>query len=100
MQIHYIYCGLLSSEGTQEDMAQVVRELAIQFFPTGHTIHEAQGRWKGLSGPVDEQTLIVEGWEVAGFGKPPYTEFAGAYKNQAKQEAVVIHSLPTTATVI
>ena len=100
MQIHNIYCGLLSSAIPEEEAAALVRSLAIEYFPNGHTIHEATGRWNGGNGPIDEQTLIVEVWEVNGFLKPPYAEFAGEFKDRASQESVVILSVKSDALVI
>ena len=44
--------------------------------------------------------MIIQVWEVDGFGKPPYTEFAGAYKEAALQEAVVIITQEAEAVII
>ena len=49
---------------------------------------------------VDEPTLIVEVWEVAGFDQPDLGPFAADYKELALQESVVILTLPCEAVVI
>ena len=100
MKRHLIYCGLYARELTTDQADALVRELAIQHFPNGHTIHEATGRWRGLTMIVDEPTLIVEVWEAAGFGEPALGPFAADYKELALQESVVILSTKCEAVVI
>ena len=100
MKRHLIYCGLLAPELTTDQADALVRDLAVQHFPNGHTIHEASGRWRGLTMVVDEPTLIVEVWEVNGFDKPNLAPFAADYKELALQESVVILSVPCEALVI
>ena len=100
MKRHLIYCGLQARELTTDQADALVRDLACQHFPNGHTIHEATGRWRGLTMIVDEPTLIVEVWEVSGFGEPAIGPFAADYKELALQESVVILSVPCKAVVI
>ena len=100
MKRHLIYCGLQARELTTDQADQLVRDLAVQHFPNGHTIHEATGRWRGLMSIVNEPTLIVEVWEAAGFGEPALGPFAADYKDLALQESVVILTVPCEATVI
>ena len=100
MKRHLIYCGLYARNLTTDQADRLVRDLACQHFPNGHTIHEATGRWVGLTMTVDEPTLIVEVWEVAGFGQPDLGPFAADYKELALQESVVILTLPCEAVVI
>ena len=96
MRVHNIYCGLESRAFGPSEARQTVLDLASIHFPNGHTIIDATGRW----GTTDEPTVIVQVWEVDGFGKPPYTEFAGAYKEVALQEAVVIITQEAEAVII
>ena len=99
MKRHLIYCGLQSADLTIEQADQLVRDLAVTHFPNGHTIHEATGRWAGMMGPVDEPTLIVEVWEMVGFDKPNLVGLVADYKELAKQEAVVMLTIPCEAVV-
>ena len=100
MQVHRIYCGLQAPDLTVDQAEQLVRDLAMAHFPNGHTVYEAEGRWKGLMVECNERTLIVEVWEVAGFGSPSYGDFAIDYKELARQESVVVISSPAEAVVI
>lgn len=99
MKRHLIYCGLQSPDLDFDQAAQLVKDLAMTHFPKGHTIHEATGRWAGVMVQCNEPTLIVEVWEVAGFGQPDLGSFVQAYKNDAKQESVVLLSIPCEAVV-
>ena len=99
MKRHLIYCGLQSSNLTTEQADQLVKDLAIAHFPNGHTIHEATGRWAGTMITCDEPTLIVEVWEMAGFGEPNLVGLIADYKELAKQEAVVMLTIPCEALV-
>ena len=99
MKRHLIYCGLQAPDLTVEQAGQLVKDLAMAHLPNGHTIHEAAGRWAGMFGPVDEPTLIVEAWEMAGFGTPDLAGIVADYKELAKQEAVVMLTIPCEAVV-
>ena len=100
MKVIQIYCGCISSVGSEDEMATMIRLLAAEYFPAGHTLIEATGRWSGpISGTIDERTIIVEVWEVDGFNPPPAAKFAIAYKNMAEQESVVIIEKPCEAIV-
>ena len=96
MKVHNIYCGLESRAFGPSEAREAVLKLASEYFPNGHTIIDATGRWQ----TTDEPTVIVQVWEVDGFGRPPYTGFAGAYKELALQEAVVIISQEAEAVII
>ena len=100
MQVHRIYCGLRSENLTEEQAAALVSDLALTHFPHGHTLYEAQGKWRGLRVECSERTIIVEVWEVNGCGVPPTTELAADYKELAQQESVVITSNPVEGVVI
>ena len=92
MQQHRIYCGLIAPNMTESEAEQVARQLALEYFPNGHTIFLAEGVWAGVMVQCSEKTIIVEVWEANGFGSPNVTGFAGAYKTAAQQEAVVVCS--------
>ena len=99
MKRHLVFCGRMASNLTTDQADQLVRDLAVIHLPNGHTIHEATGRWAGWFGPVDEPTLIVEAWEMAGFDTPNFVGLVADYKELAKQEAVVVLTIPCEAVV-
>ena len=113
MKRHQVFCGLeckyaanrngawyLIENGRSVSTDTMVRDLAAEYFPHGHTIYEAKGRWMQEGRIYTEPTLIVEVWEVEGFDKQPVGRFAGAYKDRAQQESVVILTQEADATVI
>ena len=100
MQVHRIFCGLQTPHLTEDQADQLVRDLAMAHFPNGHTIYQAEGRWQGLMVECNERTIVVEVWEVAGFGTPDYVGLAADYKELGRQESVVILSTPSEAVVI
>ena len=99
MQVHRIFCGLQTPHLTTGQADQLVRDLAMAHFPNGHTVYHAEGRWKGVTVECNERTLVVEVWEVAGFGQVPYGDFAIDYKDLGRQESVVVISTPAEAVV-
>jgi len=100
MKVHRIFCGLQSSQLDEAQAEILVRDLAMKHFANGHTIYEAEGRWKGALTECNERTLILEVWEVAGFGQPAIGRFALDYKDGAFQESVVIISTEAEAVVL
>lgn len=100
MKVHRIFCGLQSRELDEAQTETLVRDLAIKHFANGHTIYEAEGRWQGAMVQCNERTLIVEVWEVSGFGQPAIGKFALNYKDEASQESVVIISTEAEAVVL
>ena len=95
-----IYCGT-DTNGHDVDGKQLALDLAVKFFPDGHTIAEELGRWalRDHYGPtreiVTEPTIVIT-WiateqEVAtGSADRLVSRCAAAYKNGAYQEAVLI----------
>ena len=100
MKVHRIFCGLQSSQLDEAQTETLVRDLAMKHFANGHTIYEAEGRWQGVMTHFIERTLIVEVWEMSGFGQPAIGKFALDYKNGAFQESVVIISTEAEAIVL
>ena len=106
-----IYCGL-DTNGHQVDARALVAELAVKYFPDGHSIREETGRWarRDHYGPtsdvITEQTLVVT-WlysPVSGHSHAKAKEIVGRfavdYKNQAFQESVLLVELPIDAILI
>ena len=101
MKTFRIYCGLntqgMTGQAIQSQSARKVEKLALKHFPQGHTIIEAKGRWMGERYACTENTLIVE--VIAETSEKVY-EFAGAYKEAAMQESVMITETEINASFV
>ena len=77
---------------TEQAAIKLAYDLAARHFPNGHSIREEEGRWLGQQGPIEEVTVVVtwlvEGEHVAHDRQA--SRFAGAYKEAAYQEAVLV----------
>lgn len=96
MKLTKIYCGL-DTNGHNVDAHKLALDLAAKWFPNGHTVYEAQGRWTGEVGVINEPTIVVE--VMSGDGEVDKAHhhkmvqcFAGDYKQFAYQESVLITS--------
>lgn len=99
MQLFKIYCGLDTKGRLTLDQARkTALGLAADYFPQGHTVIEATGRWleskprlspgsNVCSTTVTEPTIIVE---VLTDDENKVRGLAGAYKVLAFQESVLI----------
>ena len=98
MFVFSIYCGL-DTNGLSIDALSVLRDLAGQAFPQGHTIIDSVGRWMGAVGTIDENTVCVQ---VMGDDsmRPAVQGFARAYRDQANQEAVMVTATPAQVEFI
>lgn len=86
-----IYCGLDTKGRLTIDQArETALGLAIDWFPHGHTIIEAKGRWQQDNAPVDEPTIIIEVLTTYPNEERKVRNLAGAYKALAFQESVLI----------
>lgn len=104
MKLYRIYCGT-DTNGFDVDANKIARDLAAKYFPNGHTIYEAVGRWTGEVGVIDEPTLIVEFMageqQVAdGSAHKAVSRFAGMYKNHAYQESVLVTDVDVNAAFV
>ncbi len=88
MNLFRIYCGL-DTKGrlTEQQARETALGLACDWFPQGHTIIEATGRWQEANAPVDEPTIIIE---VLTDDELRVHILARAYKTLAFQEAVMV----------
>lgn len=59
MQIINLYCGL-DTNGHDVDASQIAHDLAAKYFPEGHTIFNANGRYVGQVGVIDEATIVIQ----------------------------------------
>ena len=86
-----IYCGLITGDklDTVEGNRRLAQHLALGMFPHGHTIIEAQGRWDQGGTPITEPTLIIR-LILEAADEYKARRLAGAYKEAARQEAVMI----------
>ncbi len=88
MNLFRIYCGLDTQGRLTIDQArETALGLACDYFPHGHTIIEATGRWQQDNAPVDEPTIIIE---LITDDEYCARKLAGAYKCLAFQESVLI----------
>ena len=101
MKTFRIYCGLntqgMTGQAIQSQNVRKAEKLALKHFPQGHTIIEAKGRWMGERYACTESTLIVE--VIAETSEKVY-EFAGAYKEAAMQESVMITETEINASFV
>ena len=96
MKLTKIYCGL-DTNGHDVDAHKLALELAAKYFPNGHTVYEANGRWTGEVGVINEPTIVVEVMcssdEIERDQHHHSVQmFAGDYKDLAKQESVLVTS--------
>lgn len=91
----YKFCLGLDTNGHDVDAKQIALDLAAKYFPGGHTVYEANGRWTGKVGVIDEPTIVIE-WmtstadEKSGQAENQARMFAFQYKVNAYQESVLI----------
>lgn len=88
-----IYCGLdTNGQLLHPEIArQCAERLALRFFPHGHTLIDAQGRWDQGGVAVTEPTLIIRVvLDTRTGAQDKVYQLAGAYKTQAFQESVMI----------
>jgi hypothetical protein len=95
-----VYIGL-DTNGRDVDSHSIALDLAAKYFPNGHTVVDANGRWNGAVGVIDEPTLIVEViTDNVSECEPIVRNFAGAYKIAAYQESVLITKTAIEATFV
>ena len=86
-----ITVGLESPELTVDECRKFAYIAAGKYFPSGHTIQEATGRWESPErGMIDEPTLIIT---VIGQGQAhddAVQNFVRAYKTGCFQDCVLI----------
>ena len=95
--IYRIHCGLDTNGHQSHEEAEIlIRALAADAFPHGHTIIKSDGCWQHSEGhTVIEPTIIVE-WlasdqqKANGEAHARVNRLAGQYKEQAYQEAVMV----------
>jgi len=86
-----IYLGLDTKGRLTLDQArETALGLATDWFPHGHTIIEATGRWQQDNAPVTEPTIIVEVLTTYPNEERKVRDLAKAYKSLAFQESVLI----------
>ena len=79
------------TNGRVIDAESVALRLAAEHFPMGHSIGEEIGRWMTEQGLVTEKSIVVTYLcEASKESETRASRFAGAYKEQAFQEAVLV----------
>jgi len=90
MFVFRIYCGL-DTNGADVNARELALNLAAKYFPAGHTVYDAVGRWTGDVGVIDEPTIVLEViTDGLADGDIAVAKFATEYKATANQEAVMI----------
>ena len=101
MKTFRIYLGLDTKGRLTLDQArETALGLAVDYFPHGHTIIEATGRWQQDNAPVTEPTIIVEVLTTYANEEAKVRNLAGAYKALAFQESVLITSTEIDADFV
>ena len=96
-----IYLGL-DTKGrlTIEQARETALGLAVDWFPHGHTIIEAVGRWEQNNASVTEPTVIVEVITENTTQEAFAYSLAGAYKALAFQESVLVTRCAVDADLV
>ena len=82
-----ITIGLESPRLMPEECRALALIAAARYFPSGHTVIEATGRWISERGVIDEPTLVII---VITDDREAVGDFAQAYKVGAFQDCVLI----------
>ena len=108
--IYTISCGLDTPWAadliTTDDARHLVLKLAAEAFPHGHTIREVTGRWSDrnsvtITEPTVEAVWVASDAQVAsGEAHERVSAMAAAYKDQARQEAVMVTAQQVDAWLV
>jgi hypothetical protein len=84
---------------SDEEWGRFLDEVVTPRFPSGLTVVEATGRWRGESGVVEQErseivTVLHDGGEAA---RQSVAELAAEYKRRFRQEAVLRERMSTCA---
>ena len=91
MKLFRVYLGLdTKGQLTLDQARETALGLACDWFPHGHTIIEATGRWQQDNAPVTEPTIIVEVMTENREQEADVYNLAGSYKVLAFQESVLV----------
>ena len=91
----YVTVGLESPSWSPEECRQHATELADEYFPSGYTVIEAEGRWQSPErGPISEPSLIFIFCQLDPEQSIELTvhKFATVYRVVADQDAVLVQS--------
>ena len=82
-----ITLGLESPKLTVEECRALALIAAAEYFPTGHTVTEATGRWASERGVIDEPSLVIT---VITDDRSAVDLFCQTYKVGAFQDCVLL----------
>ena len=104
MRLYRFFLGL-DTNGANIDAKNVAYALAAECFPHGHTVYDANGRWFGDVGIIDEPTVVIEWFcsdqQIAdGSGDKLALSFAAKFKAAANQESVLVTFTDVCATFV
>lgn len=86
------YCGLESPELSPIQCRERLANLAARHLPNGHTMIDAQGCWLSPErGIVQEPTIVLQVFAERGSDlHQALLTIARLYKNEARQDAVIV----------
>lgn len=88
------YCGLESPELSPTQCRERLSNLAARHLPNGHTMIEARGCWLSPErGIIQEPTIVLQVFAERGDAiHQALLTVARLYKNEARQDAVIVTS--------
>lgn len=85
-----IFCGT-DTNGHNVDAESIIKERAAKYFPNGHTVYYADGRWIGEVGVINERTIVVEFLtDNRLIDERRVSQFAADFKRYCYQESVLV----------
>ena len=85
-----ITLGLESPRLTVEECRALALIAAAKYFPSGHTVTEAIGRWESERGVIDEPSLVITVIGEGSAHRDAVDQFCQTYKAGAFQDCVLL----------
>ena len=85
-----ITLGLESPKLTVDECRALALIAAAKYFPSGHTVTEATGRWESERGIIDEPSLVITVIGEGSAHRAAVGKFCFDYKAGAFQDAVLL----------
>ncbi len=85
-----ITIGLESPKLTVGECRALALIAAAKFFPSGHTVTDAIGRWESERGVIDESSLVITVIGEGSAHRDAVMQFCETYKVGAFQDCVLL----------
>lgn len=85
-----ITLGLESPRLTVDECRALALIAAAKYFPSGHTVTDAIGRWESERGVIDEPSLVITVIGEGSAHRDAVNQFCQAYKAGAFQDCVLL----------